>query len=425
MNILILGSGGREHAFAWKIAQSTLYDKLFIAPGNAGTAKVGENVRLSLADFNSIKQFTLDNDINMIVVGPEAPLVEGIHDFFDNDSTSDVTVIGPHRAGAMLEGSKDFAKDFMNKYNIPTAASRTFTADTIDEGYKYLNELTPPYVLKADGLAAGKGVIIVNDEGEARQNLHSMLIEARFEEASKKVVVEKYLDGIELSVFVLTDGKSYKLLPMAKDYKRIGEGDTGPNTGGMGSVSHVPFANNTLVNKIEERIIKPTIDGLLNENIRYSGFIFFGLMNVDGDPYVIEYNARMGDPEAEAIIPRIKSDLVEMFIATAKGKLDDLEVLIDDRYAASVILASDGYPGSYEKGKQISGLENVENSIIFHAGTADDKGIIKTNGGRVMAITSLGDTLEEALTESYKSIESIDFVGKTFRKDIGKDLMGY
>jgi len=425
MNILILGSGGREHAFSWKLSQSPLLNKLYIAPGNAGTAQNGENISLSLSDFNSIKQFALDKEIDMIVVGPEAPLVDGIHDYFANDKETDFAVIGPKKAGAMLEGSKDFAKDFMKKYNIPTAASMTFTVDTLDDGFEYLKTLSPPYVLKADGLAAGKGVIIVQDVDEAKKCLSTMLRDAQFGEASKKVVIEEYLDGIELSVFVITDGKSYKILPVAKDYKRIGEGDTGPNTGGMGSVSHVPFADEHLMNKIESRIIIPTINGLIKEGIKYSGFIFFGLMNVNGDPYVIEYNARMGDPEAEAIIPRIKTDILEMFIATAEEKLEDFEVVFDERYAASVILASKGYPGSYEKGKQIKGLEKVSNSIVFQAGTTNDKEIkqVITNGGRVLAITSFGNTLEEALAQTYQTADVIDFEGKTYRKDIGQDLI--
>jgi len=423
MNILILGSGGREHALAWKLSQSSHLSKLYIAPGNAGTEKFGENVPLSVMDFDSIKLFALKKNIDMLIVGPEAPLVDGIHDYFLNDPITTFRVIGPQKAGALLEGSKDFAKDFMNRHKIPTAPSRTFTSDELDEGYNYLKELSPPYVLKADGLAAGKGVIITNDEDEARQTLYSILKEAKFGDAGKKIIIENYLDGIELSVFVLTDGKSYKILPVAKDYKRIGEGDTGPNTGGMGSVSHVPFADNDLMNKIEERIIKPTINGLQQENIMYSGFIFFGLMNVKGDPYMIEYNARMGDPEAEAIIPRIKTDLLEMFIATAERNLENTEVVIDDRYTASVMLASKGYPGSYEKDKQINGLEKVKDSIIFHAGTIKDKESIKTNGGRVLAITSFGNTLEEALSQSYRTADIINFEGKIFRTDIGRDLL--
>ncbi len=425
MNILILGSGGREHALAWKISQSHHLNKLYIAPGNAGTAEVGENVPLSVTDFDSIKDFALNNGIDMLVVGPEAPLVAGIHDFFINDPETDLAVIGPQKAGAMLEGSKDFAKNFMMRHNIPTAHSRTFTADELNEAYDYLKVISPPYVLKADGLAAGKGVIIIDEEHEARKTLYSMLIEAKFGEAGKKVIIENFLNGIELSVFVLTDGKSYKMLPLAKDYKRIGEGDTGPNTGGMGSVSHVPFADNDLIQKISDNIIQPTITGLMKENILYSGFIFFGLMNVNGDPYVIEYNARMGDPEAEAIIPLIKSDLLELFIATANGQLENKDIIIDDRYAVSVMLASKGYPGPYEKGKHIFGLENVRDSIIFHAGTIRDEETnkIKTNGGRVLAITSLAETLEDAMSISYNTAKLIDFEGKIFRKDIGRDLL--
>ena len=424
MNILILGSGGREHALAWKISQSPHLGKLYIAPGNAGTANHGENVHLSPAGFTEIKDFVIEKNIRMIVVGPEAPLVAGIHDYFADDPSTDVWVIGPHKAGAMLEGSKDFAKAFMKRNNIPTAQSQTFDAETLEEGYNYLKKIEPPYVLKADGLAAGKGVIIIDDYETAKLTLFSMLKEAKFGEASKKVIIENYLDGIELSVFVITDGKSYKLLPVAKDYKRIGEGDTGPNTGGMGSVSHVPFADEALLNKITQTIIEPTINGLINENIKYSGFIFFGLMNVNGDPYVIEYNARMGDPEAEAIIPRIKSDLLELFIATANRDLENNEIIIDDRHAVAVMLASKGYPDSYEKGIQIYGLENISNSIVFHAGTIhDQEKVIKTNGGRVLAVTSYGITLEEAISRSYKTVDIIDFKGKTFRKDIGQDLI--
>jgi len=395
MNVLILGSGGREHALAWKLSQSPLLNKLYIAPGNAGTATAGENISLAVTDFDAIKEFVLKKNIGMVVVGPEVPLVKGIHDHFKNDSETDIAVIGPQKAAAMLEGSKDFAKKFMKKYSIPTATSMTFTIDTIDKGFNYLKKLSPPYVIKADGLAAGKGVIIVQDEKKARESLSSILKDKQFNEAGEKVVIEQYLHGIELSVFVITDGKSYKILPVAKDYKRIGEGDTGPNTGGMGSVSHVPFADKNLMNKIETRIIKPTLNGLIQENIKYSGFIFFGLMNVDGDPYVIEYNVRMGDPEAEAIIPRIKSDILEMFIATAEEKLESFEIVFDDRFTASVMLASKGYPGAYEKNKQINGLEKVNNSIIFHAGTLSENNSlrVKTNGGRVLAVTSFGNTL--------------------------------
>lgn len=424
MNVLILGSGGREHALAWKIAQSGHLNQLFIAPGNAGTIAHGINVDLKPDDFEGIGLFVADQQIDMIVVGPEAPLVAGITDYFDgNEKFTNLTVIGPTRAGALLEGSKDFAKEFMERHGIPTAAHKTFGKGETIAGHDFIEKLKAPYVLKADGLAAGKGVIITESLEEAKTTLTEMIDEAKFGDASNKVVVEEFLNGIEVSVFVLTDGKNYVLLPEAKDYKRIGEGDTGKNTGGMGSISPVPFANAAFMKRVEDRIIKPTIQGLQKEDIRYQGFIFLGLMNVDGDPYVIEYNCRMGDPESEAVIPRIKSDFLELLMAVKDQKLDKHNLQFDERTAASVFLVSGGYPDAYEKGKKISGLENVEGSIVFHAGTnlVDDHVI--TNGGRVLAITSLAENLEQALELSYQNAEKVDFEKKHFRKDLGQDLM--
>ena len=428
MNVLILGSGGREHALAWKIAQSEKLLKLFIAPGNAGTAISGTNIDVSLDDFDQIKNLVLEKEINMVVVGPEAPLVAGIHDYFQQDrELSHIAVIGPDSKAAMLEGSKNFAKEFMYKYQIPTASFKTFTKDTLEEGLKYLKTQKPPYVLKADGLAAGKGVLICQNIDEAGNELEAMLMASKFGDASKKVVIEQYLKGIELSVFVITDGKSYKILPEAKDYKPIGEGDTGLNTGGMGSISPVPFANTDFMNKVEERIIEPTINGLITENITYKGFIFFGLMNVEGNPYLIEYNARMGDPEAESVIPRIKSDMLELFEGVANGNLGDKNIETDPRYTAAIMLVSGGYPGSYEKGKLITGLDQVKNSIIFHAGSkyGDDKKTVLTNGGRVLAITSFGETMEKALEQSYQNALRVDFDKKYYRKDLGNDILNY
>ena len=426
MNVLIIGSGGREHAIAWKLNQSSLVSDLFIAPGNAGTAQVGTNVALSEKDFDSIKNFVLSNNIKMVVVGPEVPLVDGLHDFFLGDkSLSKIPVIGPVSQAAMLEGSKDFAKEFMRKYNIPTAGFKTFDINSLNDAYDFLESMAPPYVLKADGLAAGKGVLICESLDEAKNQLKEMIENVRFGEASKKVVIEEFLDGIELSVFVLTDGASYKILPSAKDYKRIGEGDTGLNTGGMGSISPVPFANEEFMDKVEQQIIKPTIEGLKNEGIVYKGFIFFGLINVGGNPMVIEYNVRMGDPEAESVIPRIKSDLMELFVGVANSNLEEKSIKIDDRYSAAIFLVSGGYPESYKKGMEISGLDKTENSILFHAGTTKDKESdnIKTNGGRVIAISSFGDTMEEALEKSYKNAEIVNFDGKYYRRDLGRDLM--
>jgi len=425
MNVLIIGSGGREHALAWKVKDSPKIENLYIGPGNAGTRNVGTNIPLDLNNFEAIKHAVIENDIDMVVVGPEVPLVNGLHDFFIQDKLlGNIPVIGPVKAGAMLEGSKDFAKIFMKKNNIPTAAHKTFDARNLEEGFAFIDSLRPPYVLKADGLAAGKGVLIINDSTEAKNELQSMITDARFGDASAKVLIEEFLEGIEISVFVLTDGNAYRILPEAKDYKRIGEGDTGLNTGGMGSVSPVPFANSEFMQKVEERIIQPTIRGLKNENIRYKGFIFFGLINVKGDPYLIEYNCRMGDPEAESVIPRIESDLLDLFIAVGNGSLDTMNVDIDHRAAASVVLVSQGYPSDYEKGKIISGTGNVNNCVLFHAGTTLDieTGKLKTSGGRVMAVTAYGPTMEQALKNAYENVDIIDFNGKYYRKDLGFDL---
>jgi phosphoribosylamine--glycine ligase len=423
MNVLVLGSGGREHALSWKIAQSSLCEKLFIAPGNAGTSEVGENVNISVTDFESIKTFVIENEIDMLVVGPEDPLVKGIYDFFQNDEVlSEVCVIGPSKEGAQLEGSKEYSKQFMQRHEIPTAAYDSFTKDSLNEGYDFLETLSPPYVLKADGLAAGKGVLIINDLEEAKRELKAMLADAKFGDASSKVVIEEFLDGIELSVFVLTDGKNYKILPSAKDYKRIGEGDTGLNTGGMGAISPVPFADKFFIERVEDRIIKPTIKGLQEEEIEYKGFIFIGLMNVNGDPKVIEYNVRMGDPETEVVIPRIKSDLLNLFKGISKGTFGEQDFYVDEDVATTVMLVSGGYPESYKKGKVIEGLENVENSIVFHAGTRQEADKVLTNGGRVMAITSFGRTIEDALGKSFDNAEKVQFDGKYYRKDIGFDL---
>lgn len=423
MNVLVLGSGGREHALSWKIAQSSLCEKLFIAPGNAGTAQLGENINISATDFESLKTFVIENEIEMLVVGPEDPLVKGIYDFFKNDEVlSEVCVIGPSQEGAKLEGSKEYSKQFMQRHDIPTAAYDSFTKESLNEGYDFLETLSPPYVLKADGLAAGKGVLIINDLEEAKLELKAMLADAKFGDASSKVVIEEYLDGIELSVFVLTDGNNYKILPSAKDYKRIGEGDKGLNTGGMGAISPVPFADKFFIERVEDRIIKPTIKGLQEEEIEYKGFIFIGLMNVNGDPKVIEYNVRMGDPETEVVIPRIKSDLLNLFKGISNGTFGEQDFYVDEDVATTVMLVSGGYPESYEKGKGISGLEEVENSIIFHAGTRKEEDKVLTNGGRVLAITSFGRTIEEALSKSFNNAEKVKFDGKYYRKDIGFDL---
>lgn len=423
MTILLLGSGGREHALAWKMLQSSHCSKLFVAPGNAGTASIAINVAINPNDFEAVKNLVLTEKIEMVVVGPEDPLVNGVYDFFKNDADlKAIPVIGPSKHGAQLEGSKEFAKEFLVKHNIPTAAYDSFTKDTVEKGCEFLTTLQPPYVLKADGLAAGKGVLILNDLAEAQQELRNMLVDAKFGDASSKVVIEEFLDGIELSCFVLTDGKNYKILPTAKDYKRIGEGDTGLNTGGMGAVSPVPFADAEFMQKIEERIVKPTVLGLQNDNIEYKGFVFIGLIKVGNDPFVIEYNVRMGDPETEVVMPRLKSDLVEIFQAIATQTLDTVDFEIDPRSATTIMVVSGGYPEDYEKGKVISGLENVEGSIAFHAGTALKDGQVVSNGGRVIAVTSYGENFEEAIAKSYENIEKIQFDNMYYRKDIGFDL---
>ena len=423
MNILILGSGGREHTFAWKVSQSPLCNALFVAPGNSGTASIATNIDVSVTDFQGLKNQVLIHAISMVVVGPEDPLVKGIYDFFSNEpELQHVAVIGPTKAAAQLKGSKEFAKEFLYRHNIPTAAYESFTKHNIEAGFTFLDSLKPPYVLKADGLAAGKGVLILKDVNEAKQELQNMLLDSKFGAASSKVVIEEFLDGIELSCFVLTDGKQYKILPTAKDYKRIGEGDTGLNTGGMGAISPVPFADEVLLKKIEDRIVKPTVDGLTKDQLPYKGFIFIGLIVVDSEPIVIEYNVRMGDPETEAVLPRVKTDLVEIFQAIDKQCLNEIDIEIDPQTAVTVMLVSGGYPEAYEKGKEITGLENVENSIMFHAGANNKNGQIVTSGGRVMAVTSFGADFKSALETSYKSIEAIKFEGMNYRKDIGFDL---
>ncbi|WP_065219781.1 MULTISPECIES: phosphoribosylamine--glycine ligase [Butyricimonas] len=422
MKVLLLGSGGREHALAWKISESKRLTKLYVAPGNAGTAEIAENVNIKVTDFGALATFIKNTGIEMLVVGPEDPLVEGIRDYFEADARfSHLMIVGPGKAGAILEGSKDFAKEFMNRHAIPTAGYLTVTKENIEEGIDFLKALQPPYVLKADGLAAGKGVLILNDLEEAKSELRLML-DGKFGKAGNQVVIEEFLKGIELSVFALTDGKDYKILGSAKDYKRVGEGDTGLNTGGMGAVSPVPFANEEFNRKVEERVVRPTIEGFREEGIDYKGFVFFGLMNVGGDPYVIEYNVRMGDPETEVVLPRLKTDILSLFEATAKGELKQAAFDLDARFCTTVMLVSQGYPGDYEKGKLIDGLENVEGSIVFHAGTKFADGKVLTNGGRVLAVSSYGDTMKEALAQSYKNVAKIHFDGMNFRRDIGFDL---
>ena len=424
MNILVLGSGGRESAFAWKLSQSEKCENLFIAPGNAGTGQYGTNVNIKVTDFEGIKQFALANAINLVLVGPEEPLVKGIHDFFLNDEQiKHIPIIGPQAEGAQLEGSKDFSKQFMERHNIPAAASKTFTRETLQEGFDYLPTIGLPIVLKADGLAAGKGVLICTSLQEAQQELIEMLTNAKFGEASAKVVVEQFLQGIELSVFVLTDGINYKMLPSAKDYKRIGEGDTGLNTGGMGSVSPVPFADAEFLKKVEDRMVIPTIEGLKSDGISYKGFIFIGLMNCDGDPYMIEYNCRMGDPETESVMPRIESDFVDLLLGVAEGNLNEKELIISNKVAATVMMVAGGYPGEYLKDKVMTGMENIRDSYIFHAGTYANGDEIKTSGGRVIAITSLQNDMFTALQQATADASRIYYDGMYFRKDIGFDLL--
>ena len=423
MNVLILGSGGREHAFAWKIAKSSSCNKLFIAPGNAGTSEVGTNINIEVNDFESIKKFVLTENIELVLVGPEDPLVNGIYNFFKEDKQlMNISLIGPSKEGAQLEGSKQFAKEFMFRHNIPTAKYQAFTKDNLAEGYTFLESLEAPYVLKADGLAAGKGVLILNDLQEAKDELKAMVADAKFGTASSTVVIEEFLDGIELSVFVLTDGDSYKILPSAKDYKRIGEGNTGLNTGGMGAISPVPFADRFYIEKVEREIIKPTVEGLKKDNIEYKGFIFIGLINVKGEPKVIEYNVRMGDPETEVVIPRIKSDLLNLLKGIGDGTFSEKDLEISEEVATTIMLVSGGYPEAYEKGKQITGIEKVSDSIVFHAGTKQEGEVVKTNGGRVIALTSFGENMNDSLKKSFDSAEKIAFEGKYFRKDIGFDL---
>jgi len=424
MNIAIIGSGGREHALAWKINQSPRCDKLFVVPGNGGTSAFCTNVPLSITGFESIANWSLQEKVDFIIVGPEEPLVKGFRDYFQNQpQLSHIAILGPGAHGAQLEGSKDFSKQFMLSHGVPTAKAKTIDSGSLNEGFDFLDGLQPPYVLKADGLAAGKGVIISNDLSEAKARLKHMILEAEFGEASTRVVIEEFLDGIELSVFVLTDGTDYIILPEAKDYKRIGDGDTGPNTGGMGAVSPVPFAQGSFLKKVEETVVKPTIAGLQKDKINYRGFIFIGLMNVAGEPFVIEYNVRLGDPETEAVIPRIKSDLVDLLYGAAVGQLKNQTYQVTDEFATTVVMVAGGYPGSYEKGKTISGLEKGASSLVFHAGTKTQGESVVTNGGRVLAITSFGATIQQALDKSYTTVSGIKWEGVNYRKDIGKDLI--
>lgn len=423
MKVLLLGSGGREHALAWKMVQSPKLEKLYVAPGNAGTAEIAENVAIAVNDFQAIADFIAENGIRMLVVGPEDPLVGGIRDFLQADGRlGGLLIVGPGKEGALLEGSKDFAKQFMQRYHIPTAGYMTVTRENLAEGMQFWATLKPPYVLKADGLAAGKGVLIIDDLGEARRELEQML-DGKFGKASARVVIEEFLKGIEISVFAVTDGKGYKILGSAKDYKRVGEGDTGLNTGGMGAVSPVPFADEAFNRKVEERIVCPTVEGLKKEGIDYRGFIFFGLMNVGGEPFVIEYNVRMGDPETEVVMPRLKSDVLELFEAVASGHLEQVDLELDKRFCTTVMLVAGGYPGSYEKGNAITGIGRVKDAIVFHAGTKRQDSQVVTNGGRVIAVSAFGDTLCEALKQSYSQVAELDFKDKNYRRDIGQDLL--
>lgn len=424
MNILIIGNGGREHAFAWKIKQSSLCDKLFVAPGNAGTATVAENVAIAVDDFDKLGKFCLENKIELVVVGPEVPLVKGIRDYFERDSAlKNIPMVGPGQTGAQLEGSKDFSKQFMVRNNVPTAQAKTFFPNTVEESYTYIDASTPPIVLKADGLAAGKGVIITNDKAEAKAVIKEMLVDKKFGEASAKVLIEEFLDGIEVSVFVLTDGKDYVILPEAKDYKRIGDNDTGPNTGGMGAVSPVVFADKIFLQKVEDQVIKPTINGLNKEGIPYKGFIFIGLMNVKGEPYVIEYNARMGDPETQVVLPRIKSDLVTLLLAAGKGELKNVSIETHPEYAVTLSMVSGGYPGDYTKGKTITGLDKVKEGVAFHAGTKSSGNTMLTDGGRVISMMAMGADLKAAREKAYQGASMLAWEGLYFRNDIGLDLL--
>ena len=426
MNVLVLGSGGREHAISWKLAQSPKLSKLFVAPGNAGTREVAQNLNIDVNDFNGIKKAVLNNNINLVIVGPEDPLVNGVVDFFLQDpEIKNIPVIGPQAEAAQLEGSKEYSKRFMQRNNVPTAGYESFTKTTLDDGFKYLENQKPPYVLKADGLAAGKGVVILNDLNAAKEELKAMLEDAKFGKASSKVVIEEFMTGIELSVFVITDGKDYLILPEAKDYKRIGEGDTGLNTGGMGAISPVPFADEDFMKRVEEEVVIPTINGFKKENLPYKGFVFIGLMNDSGNPRVVEYNVRMGDPETEVVIPRLKTDLLEIMQAVAEERLGEIKVEFEDKTATTVIMVSGGYPEAYDKGAEISGLDKTEGSIIFHAGTKENNGKVFTNGGRVIAVTSYGKDFNAALKQSYKNTDIIDWDKKYFRSDLGFDLQQY